>query len=128
MTYEEFFSTLSRIPDGTIFMAMPLDADLSTLRFVANVILPAGREVIVDDEVFFLYARLDDFNDELWASFGKTKRHVVAMALTRYHYALRNFLAVYHCRSSCLLDLGKSVAREDSSEQHEQGSQGDKAE
>ncbi|KAJ4389595.1 hypothetical protein N0V93_007066 [Gnomoniopsis smithogilvyi] len=124
MTYEEFFKTISNIPGGTIFMAMPYDADLSNLRFVAAILLPAGREVIVDEEVVFLYARLEDFNDDVWGMMSEEQQHVLARAITRYHNALRGFLTMYNCPFYRRWESAKGRAGEDNCGQYGQ-EQGD---
>lgn len=98
MTFDEFFNAVSSIPEGMILMAMPCDADLSIMRFVASTLLPNAKEAIVDDEMLFLYGSFDDFNIEAWMKLSDNQRHVVGLAIGRYASALCAFLSTYKCR------------------------------
>lgn len=115
MTFDEFFNAVSSVPGGMILMAMPRDADLSTLRFVANTLLPMAKEAIVDDEMFFLYGRFDDFNIEAWMELSDYQRRVVGLAIGQYASALYAFLSTYKCRFYRLWEASRSLVTDISS-------------
>lgn len=98
MTFDEFFSALPNVPGGTIFMAMPRGADMSTVRLIAYTLLPTGIEIVVDDEVVFLYANLEEFDMVAYQALSETQRQIVAAAVRRYRVVLRAFLSIYTCR------------------------------
>lgn len=115
MTFDEFFSAVSSVSDGVVLMAMPRDADLSILRFVASKLLPIAKEAIVDDEMFFLYGSFDDFNIEAWMELSDYQRRVVGLAIGQYASALYAFLSTYKCRFYRLWEASRSLATDNSS-------------
>lgn len=112
MTFDQFFSHLSGIPGGMIWLAMPHDADLTTLRFIASQLLPTTRETIVDDEMFFLYGSLEDFDVKAWTDLSKYQRRFIGKAMAQYMSALCALLSMYKCSFYRDWEARRSLAME----------------
>lgn len=106
MTYDEIFGTQPRISGGSIMMAMPHKADLTTARSLANTLLPIRSEITVDDEVTFVYGRFSDFNDQAYFDLSERQREAVGEAMMEYYAVLRAFLSIYTCKAYRRLGLG----------------------
>lgn len=100
MTFDEAFTALPHVRGGTIFLVIPHGTDLShVVRPFVDTLLPMGIEVLVDNEITFVYGKLEDVDAAAFDGLSETRKQVIIEAITRYYVVLRAFLSIYTCRA-----------------------------